>query len=582
MERVFSVDDILGTFWKLDTQGDGGGGGGGGGHGSSSHKDLQRLASQNSLLRSNSGHWSGSAATPSGHQMNRSSSEWAFQEFLKEHTGPAVASHGYSADSSPRFDEHSAAAAAHHLSGGPAESPGALSPLPPFSPPFLASSGGGVRPLFSDFPEEASPSNPQEYADMLKHRLAMACAVASTRVAASAQLGSYAAPPRPPAVDVLSPGNRLSASSSDASGRAGAAQLLMPAPLGIPALPPKPDLAARGAMPAPGGAVNGSGSSREQSDEEGARSEGEDELLASLENVTDPDEIKRIKRMLSNRESARRSRRRKQAHLSDLELQVAQLRMENSGLAKRLSEIGHKYNDAAVDNRVLKSDVEALRAKVKMAEEMVGRAQRGSGPPYGLGGHQQQQPAPRYHSPGGGYPVGGDGAAVLDRHAPPYGPSLGMGEDGSSHQSHDARAPHHPPGRYLPPGGPMLAGGIAQPSLLQQQQQQPCSRQMDPQIMGSGSPRMDLHQSPSLSSQDFIDQAAVGMKMERTPSMQRVASLEHLQKRSRPGQHRDSPWGTAWEEDTQKGLQQYSKVSWRVVRHFGTILKNDSAKDEAS
>eukprot|EP00850_Spirogloea_muscicola_P000630 SM000002S05710 [mRNA] locus=s2:1740625:1744099:- [translate_table: standard] len=564
MERVFSVDDILGTFWKLDTQGDGGGGGGGGGggscgHGSSSQQDLQRLASQNSLLRSNSGHWSGSAAaTPSGHQMNRSPSEWAFQEFLKEHAGPAVAGHGYGADSSPRFDEHSAsaAAAAHHLPGGAAESPGALSsPLPPFSPPFLASSGGGsVRPLFSDFPEEASPSNPQEYADMLKHRLAMACAVASTRVAASAQLGSYAAPPRPPAVDVLTPGNRLSASSSDASGRAGAAQLLMPAPLGIPALPPKPDLAARRAMPAPGGGVGGSGSSREQSDEEGARSEGEDELLASLENVTDPDEIKRIKRMLSNRESARRSRRRKQAHLSDLELQVAQLRMENSSLAKRLSEIGHKYNDAAVDNRVLKSDVEALRAKVKMAEEMVGRAQRGSGPLYGLGGHQQQQPAPRYHSPGGGYPVGGDGAAVLDRHAPPYGPPLGMSEDGGSHRTHDARAPHHPPGHYLPPGGPMLSGGVAQPSLLQQQQQplpaqqqQQCSTQVDPPIMGSVSPRMDLHQSPSLSSQDFVDQAAVGMKMERTPSMQRVASLEHLQKRSRPGQHRDSPWGTAWE-----------------------------------
>ncbi|KAL4625781.1 hypothetical protein ACB092_05G049000 [Castanea dentata] len=78
-------------------------------------------------------------------------------------------------------------------------------------------------------------------------------------------------------------------------------------------------------------------------------------------------------RMLSNRESARRSRRRKQAHLTELETQVSQLRVENSSLLKRLTEINQKYSDAAVDNRVLKADVETLRAKVKMAEETVKR-----------------------------------------------------------------------------------------------------------------------------------------------------------------------------------------------------------------
>lgn len=31
---------------------------------------------------------------------------------------------------------------------------------------------------------------------------------------------------------------------------------------------------------------------------------------------------------------------------------------------KRLQEISHKFQEAAVDNRVLKSDVEALRVKV--------------------------------------------------------------------------------------------------------------------------------------------------------------------------------------------------------------------------
>lgn len=48
----------------------------------------------------------------------------------------------------------------------------------------------------------------------------------------------------------------------------------------------------------------------------------------------------------------------------NVSLQVSQLRVENSSLLKRLSEINQKFNDAAVDNRVLKADVETMRAKV--------------------------------------------------------------------------------------------------------------------------------------------------------------------------------------------------------------------------
>lgn len=44
--------------------------------------------------------------------------------------------------------------------------------------------------------------------------------------------------------------------------------------------------------------------------------------------------------------------------------QVAQLRVENSTLVQRLQEISQKFQEAAVDNRVLKADVGALRAKV--------------------------------------------------------------------------------------------------------------------------------------------------------------------------------------------------------------------------
>ncbi|KAL0380123.1 UNVERIFIED_CONTAM: Light-inducible protein CP [Sesamum angustifolium] len=110
-----------------------------------------------------------------------------------------------------------------------------------------------------------------------------------------------------------------------------------------------------------------SGSSVEQSDDDEA--EGENEATQNM----DATDAKRMRRMLSNRESARRSRRRKQAHLTELEAQGTQLKVENSSLLKRLTDITHKYNEAAVDNRVLKADVETLRAKVKMAEETVKR-----------------------------------------------------------------------------------------------------------------------------------------------------------------------------------------------------------------
>ncbi|CAN7004040.1 unnamed protein product [Brassica oleracea var. botrytis] len=98
-----------------------------------------------------------------------------------------------------------------------------------------------------------------------------------------------------------------------------------------------------------------------------------DEEEADGETNMNPTNIKRVKRMLSNRESARRSRRRKQAHLSELETQVSQLRVENSNLMKGLTDVTQTFNDAAVENRVLKANIETLRAKVKMAEETVKR-----------------------------------------------------------------------------------------------------------------------------------------------------------------------------------------------------------------
>lgn len=111
-----------------------------------------------------------------------------------------------------------------------------------------------------------------------------------------------------------------------------------------------------------------SGSSHDQSDDDDIDMEA-----GPCEQSTDNVDIKRIKRMVSNRESARRSRRRKQAHLTDLEQQVEQLRGHNSSLFKQLADATQHFKDSTTNNRVLKSEVEALRAKVKLAEDTVSR-----------------------------------------------------------------------------------------------------------------------------------------------------------------------------------------------------------------
>ncbi|KAF2298439.1 hypothetical protein GH714_023588 [Hevea brasiliensis] len=170
----------------------------------------------------------------------------------------------------------------------------------------------------------------------------------------------------------------------------------------------------------------------------------------------------------------------KQAHLTELETQVAQLGVENSSLLKRLSEINQKYNEAAVDNRVLKADVETLRAKVKMAEETVKRI-TGVNPIF---------------------------------HAMPEISTISMPSfDGSpSDTSTDAAVPvqddpkHHfyqPPNNAMSTHDPQVNNALADVSSVE---------------------NVQLHSGAAGLTEN---------KLGRTASLQRVASLEHLQKRIR-------------------------------------------------
>ncbi|KAG8061444.1 hypothetical protein GUJ93_ZPchr0003g17100 [Zizania palustris] len=207
-----------------------------------------------------------------------------------------------------------------------------------------------------------------------------------------------------------------------------------------------------------------SSSSREQSDDDDM--EGEAETTGSGK----PADQRLQRRKQSNRESARRSRSRKAAHLNELEAQVSQLRVENSSLLRRLADVNQKYNDAAVDNRVLKADVETLRAKVKMAEDSVKR----------VTGLNALFPA------------------VSDMS------SLSMPFNGSpSEATSDAAVPiQDDPNNYFAAnndvGGNTYMADIA---------------------------------SSAQEDDDFVNGALASGKIGRTASLQRVASLEHLQKR---------------------------------------------------
>uniref|UniRef100_A0A5B6Z909 BZIP domain-containing protein n=1 Tax=Davidia involucrata TaxID=16924 RepID=A0A5B6Z909_DAVIN len=76
------------------------------------------------------------------------------------------------------------------------------------------------------------------------------------------------------------------------------------------------------------------------------------------------------KRMLSNRESARRSRMRKQKHLDDLMAQLAQLRKENNHIITSMNVTTQQYLNIESENSILRAQVAELSNRLESLNEI--------------------------------------------------------------------------------------------------------------------------------------------------------------------------------------------------------------------
>ncbi|KAI3892213.1 hypothetical protein MKX03_026875 [Papaver bracteatum] len=91
------------------------------------------------------------------------------------------------------------------------------------------------------------------------------------------------------------------------------------------------------------------------------------------------DDERKKKRMLSNRESARRSRMRKQQHLDELLNQAAQLQKENDAIVKRVNQMTEMFSKFDSENNILRAQMaeltdrlQSLNSVLRVIEEISG------------------------------------------------------------------------------------------------------------------------------------------------------------------------------------------------------------------
>lgn len=87
-----------------------------------------------------------------------------------------------------------------------------------------------------------------------------------------------------------------------------------------------------------------------------------------LQNLMD---LRKRKRMISNRDSARRSRMRKQKHLDDLMAQLAQLRKENNQIITTMSLTTQNYLNIEADNSILRAQMVELTSRLQSLNEII-------------------------------------------------------------------------------------------------------------------------------------------------------------------------------------------------------------------
>ncbi|KAL8527222.1 hypothetical protein ACS0TY_005195 [Phlomoides rotata] len=93
---------------------------------------------------------------------------------------------------------------------------------------------------------------------------------------------------------------------------------------------------------------------------------------------SDMDERKR-KRKLSNRESARRSRMRKQQHLDELVAQENKIKQENKKLREMIDGASELYLNFASENNVLRAQVSELTDRLRSLNSVLQIASEVSG-----------------------------------------------------------------------------------------------------------------------------------------------------------------------------------------------------------
>ncbi|KAJ8456264.1 hypothetical protein OPV22_028999 [Ensete ventricosum] len=77
------------------------------------------------------------------------------------------------------------------------------------------------------------------------------------------------------------------------------------------------------------------------------------------------------KRMLSNRESARRSRIRKQQHLDDLIYKEAQLKNQNCKIAMQINLVTQKHTKVEAENAILRAQVSELTERLRSVNSVL-------------------------------------------------------------------------------------------------------------------------------------------------------------------------------------------------------------------